>query len=183
MKTKGTIIFVVIVLVVVLCAIVFVPKIFPKNNGEEVTSLSTQTSDVSSVAPRIYSLEEMVAESDNFVSVTVIKADVEKNGVLYTLTVSWSDVLKCRNYATMGYAFVSGNQTLELNKTYFFIGDTNEEKYHYKEPFEKAPWVFAVNDDKTLTHVSNGDVSLVSNLSDITIEKVKNICKNMSSSK
>ena len=183
MKTKGTVIFVIIVLLLLVGAVVLVPKIFPKNNNETLDYSSEQSSEISSFKPKIYSLEEMIINSDNVISGTVIKADVDENGVLYTLTVSWQDVLKGRNYATMGYAYVKGAQTLELNKTYLFIGDTNEEKYHYKEPFENAPWVFAVNDDKTLTHISNGDVLLVSNLSDISLENVKSICKNAVSSK
>lgn len=183
MKTKGTVIFVVIVLALLVAAIVLVPKMFPKSNDVTSSSTIVQTSVPSSVMPKTYTLEEMVVESDNVISGTVIKADVDENGVLYTLTVSWKDVLKGRNYATMGYAYVNGEQTLELNKTYLFIGDTNEEKYHYKEPFENAPWVFGVNDDETLTHVSNGDVTLVSDLSELTIEKLKTICKNTSSSK
>jgi len=181
LKAKGTIIFVVIVLALLICAIVVVPKMFPKNNQEQTTSNNTET--VTSVEPKIYTLEEMILESDNVISGTVIKADVDEKGVLYTLTVSGKDVYKGRNYATMGYAYVNGAKTLELNKTYLFIGDTNEEKYHYKEPFENAPWVFAVNEDETLTHISNGDVTLVSNLNEITIENVKTICKNTSSSK
>lgn len=180
MKTKGTIIFVVIVLVILVSAIVLVPKVFPKN--DTAISTSIDNAGISSVAPKIYTLEEMISESDNVVSGTVIKADVEEDGVLYTLTVSWKDVLKGRNYATMGYAYLKGPQTLELNKKYLFIGDTNEEKYHYKEPFENAPWVFAVNDEN-FTHVSNGDMKLVSNLSEISVEKVENICKNLSSDK
>ena len=183
MKTKGTVIFVVIVLALLVTAIVFVPKMFPKNNNVPSSSSDIQTSEPSSVAPKPYTLEEMVVDSDNVVSGTVIKADVDEEGVLYTLTVSWKNVYKGRNYATMGYAYVVGEQTLELNKTYLFIGDTNEEKYHYKEPFDKAPWVFAVNDDETLTHVSNGEATLVTDLSEITIEKLKTICKNTSSSK
>lgn len=162
-------------------AIVFVPKLFPKSDNLNSTSL--QTIATSSAAPKIYTLEEMITESDNVISGTVIKADVDKNGVLYTLTVSWKDVLKGRNYATMGYAYVNGAQTLELNKSYLFIGDNNEEKYHYKEPFENAPWVFMVDDTGNLTHISNGKVDLVSDLNEITLEKVKSICKNAVSSK
>ncbi len=183
MKIKGTVIFAIIVLILLLGAIVLVPKIFPKNSNETLDYSSEQSSEISSFKPKIYSLEEMIIDSDNVISGTVIKADVDKNGVLYTLTVSWQDVLKGRNYATMGYAYVNGAQTLQLNKTYLFIGDTNEEKYHYKEPFENAPWVFAVNDDETLTHISNGDVSLVTNLGDISLETVNDICKNSVSSK
>lgn len=183
MKIKGTIIFVVIVLVLLVLAVVFVPKIFPKTNNESLIPSEVEASGVSSVAPKVYSLEEMIIESDNVISGTVIKADVDENGILYTMTVSWKNVYKGRNYATMGYAYVNGKKTLELNKTYLFIGDTNEEKYHYKEPFAKAPWVFAINDDETLTHISNGDISLVSDLSEITVEKIKTICKNTSSGK
>lgn len=181
MKNKGTIIFTLITLVLLILAIVLVPKMFPKNNEELTTSNNTEIS--TSAQPEIYTLEEMILESDNVILGTVIKADVDEKGVLYTLTVSWKDVYKGRNYATMGYAYVNGAKTLELNKNYLFIGDTNEEKYHYKEPFENAPWIFAVNEDETLTHISNGDVSLVSNLNEISIETVKTICKNASSSK
>ena len=179
MKTKGTVIFVIIVLLILVGAIVFVPKLFPKSDN----STSPQMIETSSVALKIYTLEEMITESDNVISGTVIKADVDESGVLYTLTVSWKDVLKGRNYATMGYAYINGAQMLELNKSYLFIGDTNEEKYHYKEPFENAPWVFAVDDNGFLTHISNGNVDLVSDLKEITLEKVKTICENAVSSK
>ena len=167
-------------------AVVLVPKIFPKNNGESssITSVSTiVTSNETSVPPvKTYTLSEMIGESDNVLLGTVIKANVDENGVLYTLNVTWSEVYKGRNYSTMGYAYVNGDVTLEMAKTYLFIGDTNEEKYHYKEPFEKAPWVFLLEDDK-LTHTSNGDVNLVTDLDTISLEEIKIICKNQSSSK
>lgn len=184
LKNKGTIIFVIFVVVFLIMAVVFVPKIFPKNNNEsELVSISSEALPTSSIAEVKYTLTEMISESDNVILGTVIKADVDENGTLYTLTVSWKDVYKGRNYATMGYSYVKGAQTLEMNKTYLFIGDTNEEKYHYKEPFENAPWVFSVNEDKILTHISNGDEQLVTDLSDISLEKIKSICKNLPSSK
>lgn len=181
MKNKGTVIFVIVVLLLLIVAVVFVPRIFPKNNN--LNSSKIQTFETSSEVHQIYTFEEMILQSDNVVLGTVIKADIDENGVLYTLTVSWKDVLKGRNYATMGYAYVNGAQTLELNNRYLFIGDTAEEKYHYKEPFEKAPWIFVVNDDETLTHISNGCVSLVSDLNKIKLENIKTICKNAVSSK
>ena len=183
MKNKVTILVLIILICLLVGAIFIVPKIFPKNNTESSSNVSTESLDVSSVEVKTYTLSEMITESDNVVSGTVIKADVDENGVLYTLTVSWSDVLKGRNYATMGYAYVKGAQTLELNKTYLFIGDTSDEKYHYIEPFEKAPWVFEINDDETLNHISNGDTDLVTDFSKITLEEIKNICKNQVSSK
>ncbi len=183
MKNKVTILILVIIIILLVCAVIFVPKLFPKNNGEENIESNFQSSEISSLAPKRYTLSEMITESDNAVLGTVIKADVDENGVLYTCTVSWSDVYKGRNYATMGYAYVSGAKTLEFNKTYLFIGDTSETKYHYVEPFENAPWVFEVGENETLKHVSNGDVNLITDLSEITLEKVKNICKNQTSSK
>lgn len=184
MKIKGTIIFAVFVVVFLVIAVIFVPKMFPKNNNEsELISTSSESLAITSVPEVKYTLTEMISESDNVVLGTVIKADVDENGVLYTLNVSWKDVYKGRNYATMGYSYVKGAQTLEMNKTYLFIGDTNEEKYHYKEPFENAPWVFAVDEDKTLTHISNGDEKLVTDLNDINLEKIKSVCKSLPSSK
>ena len=181
MKIKGTVIFVSIVVVLAVVVLVFVPEIFPKPDNTENSSF--QTSYISSAPEKKYTLSEMVEISDNVIVGTVIKADVDENGVLYTITVSWRDVYKGRNYATMGYAYVKGRQTLEMNKNYLFIGDTADEKYHYKEPFDNAPWVFEVNDDKILSHISNGKAEIVTDLNDISLEKIKSICKNLSSAK
>jgi len=190
LKTKATIIFVIFVLIVLVGTIFFIPKIFPKNQNESKNSTSVQTSkitEVTSVLQKTYTVSEIISESDNVIVGTVIKADVDEDGVLYTITVSWKDVYKGRNYATMGYAYVKGAKSLEMNKDYLFIcdniGDTKEEKYHYKEPFENAPWVFAVNADKTLTHVSNGSTEFVTDIGGITLDKIDSICKSLNSSK
>lgn len=180
MKNKSTVVIVVLALLLVTFAVILVPEVFPKNSGN--LSQSSEPTIITS-SPKIYTLEEMINDSDNVISGTVIKADVDEKGVLYTLTVRWKDVLKGRNYATMGYAYVEGTQTLTLNETYLFIGDTNEEKYHYKEPFENAPWVFRVNEDKTLSHISNGKANLVSDLGNISLETVKTLCTKSISSK
>lgn len=185
MKNKVTIVILILLIFLMIGAVVLVPKIFPKNSSVEPNSTSvivSEESEVSSILEKTYTLDEVIAESDNVLLGTVIKADVDENGVLYTLTVKWSDVYKGRNYTTMGYAYVEGLQTLELNQTYLFIGDTNEEKYHYKEPFENAPWVFYI-DEETLTNISNGDVNLIVDAEKINLETVKSICKNQTSSK
>lgn len=178
MKLKGTIIFLFIVILIVLSALVLVPKFFPINNTSSTESILDSSDNI-----HIYTFEEMIQESDNAIVGTVIKADIDEEGILYTITVSWKDVYKGRNYSTMGYAYVKGAQTLEINKTYLFIGDTVGEKYHYTEPFENAPWVFAVNDDKTLTHISNGDANLVSDLNNLDLTHIKTICDSKVSSK
>lgn len=184
MKNKLAILFLILAILLMVGAVVLVPKIFPKkslNESNSTSITSVQTSEISSVPDKTYTLTEMINESDNVVLGNVIKADVDENGVLYTITVNWSDVYKGRNYATMGYAYVKGPQMLEFHHTYLFIGDTNEEKYHYKEPFENAPWVFSV-EGETLTNISNGDVNLIIDSDKITLEEVRNICKNQISS-
>lgn len=175
MKMKSTVIFLVCVVVLAIFAFLFVPKLFDHETNETVTS--SDTASVSSEVPKIYTLAEMIAESDNVVTGKVIKSDVDENGVMYTMTLTWRDVYKGRNYTSMGYAYVKGKQTLEINSTYLFIGDTGDAKYHYYEPFENAPWVFKVNDDGTLIHVSNGDISLLQNIDEMNLTNVKELCE------
>jgi len=182
LKNVIYIILLLLLIALLIGVVVFAPEIFSENKTQSQNVTSIQTSNISSVIEKTYTLNEMISESDNVLSGTVIKADVYEEGVLYTITVSWKDVYKGRNYATMGYAYVKGLQKLELGKTYLFIGDTNDEKYHYKEPFEDAPWVFEVQED-FVVHASNGNAEIVTDLGEITLEKVKNICKNQVSSK
>lgn len=183
MKLKATIIFAVSVVVFLLITVLFVPKIF-KSEKENISSTITSNTNTSTESKQIktYTLKEMVELSDNVLSGTVIKADVFEEGVLYTITVSWAEVFKGRNYATMGYAYLKGPKTLQLNKTYLFIGDTGDEKYHYYEPFENAPWVFEINEDNPLIHVSNGDIKLLKVDTPLTVELIKSACKEEKSS-
>ena len=171
MKIKSTIVFCVFVLLIVISVMIFVPKFFMDYS----VSSTIQSSD----NIKRYSVEEIVNESDNVLIGTIIKADVDGDGVLYTMTVSFKDVFKGRNYATMGYAYVKGPQNLNISKTYLFLGDTGTEKYHYYEPFEKAPWIFEIGADDLLKHCSNGDISLLLDFQDLSLSSVKDICKNV----
>ena len=173
MKTKITIIFAVAVTILAVLAFVLVPYVFPKNEAPAPSSATSTVAPISS-APTIYTPAEALALCDAVVTGTVIKADVAAEGVEYTLQIG--RVYKGRNYTSMGYAFISGPQTLELAKTYLFAGITGNEKYHYYAPFTSAPWVYLVEEQVLTAHASNGKESLISGMSGLTLEEIKTIC-------
>lgn len=169
MKLKTTVIFTAAVLALAILAFVLVPRLFPKNEEQPVSSVASVSS-----APTVYTPDEALAFCDSVVTGTVIKADVAADGVQYTLQIG--RVYKGRNYTSMGYAFVKGAQSLELAKTYLFAGVTGTEKYHYYEPFVYAPWIYLVEEQKLTAHASNGNAELVPSMSGLTLEEVKSIC-------
>ncbi len=172
MKNIVTFIFAGIVLIVCILAFILVPNLFPQNENEaEVPSSSKPP--VSS-ALTVYTVNDALELCDSVVTGTVIKADVVADGVQYTLQIG--RVYKGRNYTSMGYAFLKGKQTLELAKTYLFMGITGNEKYHYFAPFSDAPWVYLVEDGKVASHSSNGKENLVTDIIGLKLDEIKEIC-------
>lgn len=172
MNKKTTLIFAIIVLIFAAAVLIFVQVLFPKpDNKTLVQSSSSQVSLTSST--QRYSLDHMIEMCDTVISGSVIKADVDGDGVLYTFEVT--KVYKGRNYTSMGYAYLYGKQTLKIGGSYLFLGVTGTEKYHYYEPFANAPWVFEISEDNALRHCSNGDTSLVSGIENIKLEQFEQI--------
>lgn len=169
MKLKTTVIFAVCVLVLAFFAFLVLPKAFPieRETGESSVPASSEV-------PPTYTPQEMISRCDTVITGKVIKADVDADGTLYTFQVV--KVYLGRNYTSMGYAYLRGEQKLKTDTLYLFAGVTGTEKYHYYEPFENAPWVFAVGEDQeTLTHVSNGDPALVPGCETLTVAKAREL--------
>ena len=167
-KNILTLLFVLLVAAVVAAAVFFLGK----NKSENAAPVSSAPSSTSSV--RHYTLEETVQLADTVITGSIIKADVDSTGVLYTMNVQ--KVYKGRNYTSMGYAYVLGKQTLNIGKSYLFIGNTGSEKYHYYAPFENAPWVFEVLDGNTLSAAPVGDSALISNGDAATLDQIISLC-------
>ncbi len=123
----------------------------------------------------VYTLKQHLALCDSVVSGKVIKADITETGTQYTLKIL--RVLKGRNYTSLGYAFVVGKPTLQSGETYLFTGITGAEKYHYYEPYDKAPWVFCVREEKMCLPPLCGEGYMVEDLSEIPLKKVEDFCR------
>lgn len=169
MKLKTTVIFAVCVLVLALCAFLVLPKVFPieQETGESSAPAASE------VLPT-FTPQEMINQCDTVITGKVIKADIDADGTLYTFQVA--KVYLGRNYTSMGYAYLRGEQKLKTDTLYLFAGVTGTEKYHYYEPFENAPWVFAVGEDQErLTPASNGDTAIVPGCETLTVAKIREL--------
>lgn len=169
MKSKAFI-FTTIFVVFVLLLLVAVSFVLPKSTKDVADNTSSFIS--TSSAQDSVTVADLVNASDTVISGTVIKADVDATGVLYTFQVL--KVYKGRNYSSMGYAYVSGGQSLQFSKSYLFFGVTGEEKYHYYEPFDYAPWVFEITENGLIS-ASNSSTHL-EDLESVTLEKVQEMC-------
>lgn len=170
MKSKAfifTVIFAVIVLLIVLTTIFLLPGL-SKNRLSNDSSYDFNSSAVVKVT-----VNDLISASDTVISGTVIKADVDADGVLYTMQVT--KVYKGRNYSSMGYVYLNGAQTLKIAKTYLFFGITGEEKYHYYEPFENAPWVYEITENG-LKKATDSD-TVLEQLQWVSLDKIYEICK------
>lgn len=156
----------------VICLVLVTIFVLPKNNKEESvgSSLVSTSSDAILKIP----VSELISVCDTVVTGNVIKADVLEDGVLYTLQIE--TVFKGRNYTSMGYAFVNGKQKLNIFDKYLFFGATHEEKYHYFEPFENAPWVYKISDNTVIELAQDIDNIKIKDLIGVTLEEIKDIC-------
>lgn len=167
-KNLFTIIFVILVVALVLMVIFILP---PKKensiSSSSIKSSSSLTTDIS--------VNELISLCDTVVSAKVIKADISADGVLYTLQIK--TVFKGRNYTSMGYAYLKGKQTLVLAEDYLFFGATGEEKYHYFEPFENAPWVYKIRDDAVYESMILNKEYYVMDILDKKLDDIKDACE------
>lgn len=168
-KTVITLVVALFAVADVVAAICFLPK-----NSAPASSVPQQTSSVSSIFVQHYTLEQLVTTADSVITGTVIKADVENGGVLYTMNVE--KVYKGRNYTSMGYAYLAGKQSLTIGQSYLFVGKTGTEKYHYYEPIAGVPWVFFVQEGGGLSASCNGNVTLLDDLAAATLQQVISLC-------
>ncbi len=188
MKTKNilTVVFVVLVLALLVFIIFFLPASGGEDeslqNGSSAGSEGTETTQnpsavsVEESGVTEYTAASFIENCDTVISGTVIKATQSKEGTEYTFSVS--KVYKGRNYSSMGYAYVKGEMTLKLAETYLFLGNVGEEKYHYFEPFDGAPWVFTLDENKLLLNISNGDPNYCPQLEGMDLERLKELCEN-----
>lgn len=169
--------FCLIVILLCLMAFILIPKWFPQEETEDTFSQSSLVSSEESID----SLSELVGKCDTVFYGNIIKATVKEDSCEYTIQVSM--VLFGRNLTSIGYVKVEGEKTLRMNRSYLFLAKTEgSNKYHYVEPYSKAPWIFEVNDNE-LKQVSKGDLNQFKDISKINLAYVKKICDNAVSSK
>ena len=149
-------------------AIFFLPK------GTQSGSSSQPVSSAPSAPAQRYSLEQLVTAADTVITGSIIKADVENGGVLYTMNVQ--KVYKGRNYTSMGYAYLTGKQSLKIGQSYLFVGKTGTEEYHYFEPIAGVPWAFSVLENGALAAAGNGEQGLITDLGSATLQQVISYC-------
>lgn len=150
-------------------AIFFLPK------SAQSTGSSSQPVSSAPLAPvQQYSLEQLVTAADTVITGSIIKADVENGGVLYTMNVQ--KVYKGRNYTSMGYAYLTGKQSLKIGQSYLFVGKTGTEKYHYFEPIAGVPWAFSVLENGALAAAGNGEQGQITDLGSATLQQVISYC-------
>lgn len=165
---------------VIISGVFLIPKLFPKEAEIiTVTSYASSKLDIStsSVKLKTYTLKEYVDLCHSVISGRVIKADVTDDGVLYKINII--KVYKGRNYTSLGTVFISGSPCMEIGSDYLIfanVGDGRYEKYEYSEPIQNAPWIFIIGEDNALSHSSNGNAQIISDINNMNLENIKNYC-------
>ena len=111
--------------------------------------------------PEAVSFSRLIESSNSILTASVIKSSTNAENTVYTLQVE--EMLMGNNITGLGYLQVKSNVNLNIGEK-IIVFSNNDQKYHYKEPFENAPFVLKMDNGGKLSQINGVGKTIITDI-------------------